>query len=282
MTAFSILVQNLGRRAAIIDAVAALFTFVLAFLFWLLFVSRISLIDYDPNDLLLLGSYGLIFFVGFVVAPLLLIAGRRRTTHYAQAIVVPIRWELDLWKKKKWLFGEYELRQIINENGDSIIKHNLSLIYRNLFLSLPAYAFHSVSTTFYYGERATQISILTAAVILGLLFDIIRRAKRIYVILSRQTVLYVARGPRSGPLSAADRWSSTEGHTLANQNGDLVVAENSSQFVDSEFDEFLDDETKDVLTRIRRRSPEEIARGLVKTGVFTEDGKLTKKYGGTH
>jgi hypothetical protein len=278
----TMLIHHLSRRNAIVDAIAALVMFAFAFLIWLFFISRISLINYNSNDLLILGSYALIFFVGFVVAPLLLISGKQRPIHYTQAIVAPLRWELDLWRKKRWLFDEYELRKIINGSDDSLIKHNLSLIYRNLLLSLPAYGLHSISTIFYYGEHAIQISILTATIIIALLIDVARRAKRIYVIIGRQEAPYDKHGPRSGPLGSADRWSSTEERALANRDKDLVVAEKASEFAGPEFDALLDDETKDVLAKIKGRSQEEVAQGLVRTGVFTKDGRLTKKYGGTH
>lgn len=53
-------------------------------------------------------------------------------------------------------------------------------------------------------------------------------------------------------------------------------------FDDPAFKKSLDPETKDVLKKIESRTQEEITAGLVKTGVFTPDGKqLTKKYGGS-
>lgn len=283
MNTISTLFNNLSRRTAIWDAVAALAVFFAAFIGWLFLVSRITLIDFDSNDLLILGAYALIFFVAFVVAPLMQAAGRPRPIHYSDAVFGPIRWEFELWRRKgkRWFFGDYELRKIIDENDDSLIKHNLSLIYRNLLLSLPAYGLHSISTIFYYRDQAVQISVVTATIILILLFDVARRAKRIYVILSKQVALYDQRGPRSGPNGTADRWLPLEEQALADHAGNPVVEKNT-EFASAEFDALLDDETREVLTRIRARSKEDVLSGLKKTGVLTEDGKLTKKYGGTH
>jgi hypothetical protein len=281
MTTISMLINQLNRlsrSSAIVDALAALSIFVSSFLVWLYVVSKVSVIDYDANDLLVLGSYGLIFFVATVLAPYFFMSGARRPMHYAQAVYAPLKWEINL-RKHKWFLGEYELRKIINADDESRIRHNLSLIYRNLLFSLPAYGLHSVSTVFYFGEHPVQISILTEMIILALLFDVARRAKRIYVILHSRA--RIEEGPRSGPLGEVDRRSSSEGYTMARQKENLVLTEQPSTFSGNEFDALLDNETKDVLTKIKGRSQQQIVEGLVRTGVYTEDGKLTKKYGGS-
>jgi hypothetical protein len=202
----------------------------------------------------------------------ILVLGRREAVHYYQAVLAPIKWEIKLIRNNPWPLAYVQLQAILRDK-EALINHNLSIVYRNLFFSLLAFSLHRVSTIVYFGDRAVQISIFTALIVLTLLVDVARRARRIYFILQLQEV--ASEGLRRGSLNSTDEW-------LPEQLGSLrPLDQHSLGFGGEEFDALLDDETRRKLREIQSRSEEDVSAGLVKTGIFTSEGKLTKRYGGS-
>lgn len=253
-------VINRLLRVPLVDTFAATVVLGIILYAWFKIIARVSSIDLDVNDTIIITSYVLIFFFSLFVVPLLLVERNlTNKAHYAHAIYAPLEWEFSI-RKRKWIFDYAELRKIIAASEDNYIKHNMSVIYRNVVISLAAYLFHNVSTNFYYKDKTVQISIVTSVIIFVMLFDIARRMNRIVrVLMCRDASRDVVAA------SKEDVWPKDK----------LPLDEYA-------FEMLLDEETNNVLNKIKARSQEDIVRGLVTTGVLTPDGhRLTRKYGGS-